>query len=337
MKTKKDIKDIKNKQLDYLMKRGIKNDKGQLENIKNANDLAIKILENEKCREILKISDSDMDTKIDINGNIRYEKTLGNTAKSINNHLHYPDSMSQKYIKAYCIIFDCSADYLLGFIDLPTHENQSVYEITGLDNSTIDELSNLPISEKHIIDAMFGRTSGSMTLIKTIKEMLYYSHPITKNKTYIKLDRGLTTRDKDYEELEHELNNHDVIDIFSYKLSIEMRSIIEVLSMNKELSEEIYQDYKNKFFHKHKKMMSIDELPKIDSNGNFVFPDEIYRMEEKILTRLENRDKKGKIFNYGIDKLRNYSDFIELMRIYRDEKTEEDYLSWLKFIDDKTE
>lgn len=138
MKTKKDIK---NKQLDYLMKRGIKNDKGQLENIENANDLAIKILENEKCREILKISDSDMDTEIDINGNIRYEKTLGNTAKSINNHLHHPDSMSQKYIKAYCIIFDCSADYLLGFIDLPTKEKTDFNKLTGLWDNCMDTLA----------------------------------------------------------------------------------------------------------------------------------------------------------------------------------------------------
>lgn len=71
--------------------------------------------------------------------------------------------------------------------------------------------------------------------------------------------------------------------------------------------------------------MSSDELPKVDSNENFVFPDEIYRIEEKILTRLENRDKKGKHFNYGIDELRNYSDFVRLMRIYRDEKTNISY------------
>lgn len=257
--------------------------------------------------------------------------------KRIDSHLKPNCNPKMEYIKEYCDFFHCSADYLLGYIDFPTKENQSVYEITGLDNSTIDELSNLPISEKHIVDAIFGRTIGSVTLVKTIKEMLYYSHPITKNQTYIKLDKGLTARDKDYEELEHELNNHDVIDILSYKLSLEMRSIIEVLSADKELSEEIYHDYKNKFFYKHKKMMSSDELPKVDSNGNFVFPDEIYRIEEKILTRLENRDKKGKHFNYEIDELRNYSDFVRLMRIYRDEKTKEDYLSWLKFIDDETE
>lgn len=138
MKTKKDIK---NKQLDYLMKRGIKNDKEQLECVKNANDLAIKILENEKCREVLEISDSDMDnTEIDINGNIRYKKTLGNTTKTINNHLNYPDSMSQKYIKAYCIIFDCSVDYLLGFIDLPTHADTDIYKETGLTDDSIAAL-----------------------------------------------------------------------------------------------------------------------------------------------------------------------------------------------------
>ena len=81
-------------------------------------------------------------------------------------------------------------------------ENASIP--TGLDYTTIDELTNLPISEKHIVDAILGRTIISTNLIRIIREILYYSHPITKNQTYIKLDKGLTARDKDYEELEHE-------------------------------------------------------------------------------------------------------------------------------------
>ena len=59
-------------------------------------------------------------------------------------------------------------------------------------------------------------------------------------------------------------------------------------------------------------------------------------MEEKILERLERRDKKGKSFDYGID-IQNYSDFKKCIQQYRLEKTKEDYLSWLEYIDFETE
>lgn len=240
-----------------------------------------------------------------------------------------------------CSLLDCDIDYFITEQTDFRKDLAAAAETTGLDYTTIDELTNLPISEKHIVDAIFGRTIVSTNLIKTIKEMLYYSHPITKNQTYIKLDKGLTARDKDYEELEHELNKNEVIDILSYKLSFEMRKIIESLSNDEKLSNEINQDYKNKFFQKHKKILSVDELPKLmtDDKGNLIIDtdEEIYRIEKKILDRLEKRDKKGRIFDYGIDYLHNYLDFSKIIKQYRIEKTKQDYLSWLKFIDDETE
>lgn len=47
------------------------------------------------------------------------------------------------YIMAYCKYFGCSADYLLGFIDLPTHADTDIYKETGLEKDAINTLSIL--------------------------------------------------------------------------------------------------------------------------------------------------------------------------------------------------
>ncbi len=239
-----------------------------------------------------------------------------------------------------CSFFDCDIEYLITKQDVFSKGIANASEETGLAYTTIDELKSLPISEKHIVDAIWGRTIISTNLIKTIKEMLFYSHPLTRNNSYILLDKSLTARDKDYEQLEIKINENQIIDILSQRLSIEMREIIEALSKDKKLSDEILEDYKNKFFTYHRHVLTAEELPKFitDDNGNLIIDidSQIYRIEEKILDRLERRYKKGKSFDYGIN-IHNYSDFKKCIQKYRVEKTKEDYLSWLKHIDSETE
>lgn len=266
------------------------------------------------------------------------EKKFSNTA---NEWLTGRNLASFDNLLRICSFFDCDIEYFITKQESFSKNISSASEATGLDYATIDRFSKLPISEKHIIDAIFGGSINSIDIIKIIREMLYYSHPITKNRTHITLDKGLTARDKYYDELEHELNNDEVIDILSYKLTNEMRKIIETLSADEKLSSEINQDYQNKFFKKHKKILSDEDLPKlfIDDEGNVVLDLEqtIYDTEQKILNRLEKRDKKGRNFDYGIDGLHNYSDFSKLIKKHREEMTKEDYLKWLNNIDDETE
>ena len=240
-----------------------------------------------------------------------------------------------------CSFFDCDIEYFITKQDVFSKNIADASETTGLSYSTIDEFTNLSISEKHIVDAIFSKTCISSNLIKMIKEMVYYSHPITKNKTYIKLDESLTARDKGYEELEQEINENKVIDILSYKLSLEMRKIIEDLSRDENLSNEINQDYKNKFFKRHKKVLSADELPRFKPNINgeisIDIDYEIDKIEEKILNRLKKRDENKKQYDYGIKDISNYSDFKKMIQEYRLTKNKEDYHSWLKYIDNETE
>lgn len=63
-------------------------------------------------------------------------KELCNDLKSEN-----CNTSKANYIMAYCKYFRCSSDYLLGFIDFPTHAKTDFYEMTGLWDNCIDTLS----------------------------------------------------------------------------------------------------------------------------------------------------------------------------------------------------
>lgn len=251
---------------------------------------------------------------------------------------NYPKRISD--VLALCNALDCDLDYFFSNMNARTHDIEFISKETGLSDITIEEITRLSVSEKHIIDAIFSRNAISINIIKTIQEMLFYSHPLAKNHSYIQLDKSLTARDKDYEQLEMKLNENQIIDILSQRLSIEMRGIIETLSKDKELSDEILEDYRNKFFRYHRRALTAAELPRFttDENGDLIIDieEQIYKTEEKIFKRLESRDKKGKYFDYGINIL-NYSDFKKYVQQYRLEKTKEDYLSWLEHIDFETE
>lgn len=133
MRTKKEVQ---NKRLHYLL--------SEYGNMKSDRELAVKMLQNKECREALNISDHDLDktNRNPQNGLTPYEQTLFNLTRNINNHLHLPDCSTMKaaYIKAYGIFFGCSADYLLGMIDLPTYEKTDFFKLTGLYDNCINTL-----------------------------------------------------------------------------------------------------------------------------------------------------------------------------------------------------
>ncbi len=62
--------------------------------------------------------------------------------RRIHDHLGFSDctNVSVAWIKCYCDFFNCSADYLLGYIDLPTHQNTDVQKVTGLSDDAIKQL-----------------------------------------------------------------------------------------------------------------------------------------------------------------------------------------------------
>lgn len=69
--------------------------------------------------------------------------TIESIRKRIVSHLKPNCNPKMDFIKEYCMFFECEADFLLGYIDFPTKENQGIYETTGLNNTSIATLSSL--------------------------------------------------------------------------------------------------------------------------------------------------------------------------------------------------
>lgn len=67
--------------------------------------------------------------------------TIEGIRKRIASHLKPNCNPKMEFIKEYCDFFHCEADFLLGYIDFPTKENQGIHEITGLNDIAINTLS----------------------------------------------------------------------------------------------------------------------------------------------------------------------------------------------------
>lgn len=72
-------------------------------------------------------------------------KQKNNVARTINEHLKKESAGNVEgyWLKIYCDYFNCSADYLFGYIELPTHEKNNIKNHTGLSDNAIDKLINL--------------------------------------------------------------------------------------------------------------------------------------------------------------------------------------------------
>ncbi len=73
------------------------------------------------------------------NNDYRYAVDI--VRKEVTKNLKDYDCRNSKFLYAYCIMFGCSADYLLEFIDLPTHADTDIHNKTGLTKDAIDILS----------------------------------------------------------------------------------------------------------------------------------------------------------------------------------------------------
>lgn len=69
-------------------------------------------------------------------------KRLDSTRSQIEKHRKVESAadISGKWLKAYCDYFKCSADFLFGYIDLPTHKTTDINKKTGLSKSVIENL-----------------------------------------------------------------------------------------------------------------------------------------------------------------------------------------------------
>lgn len=60
------------------------------------------------------------------------EGLIENTRQKISRDIKNGSPLKVEFLDWYCRFFNCSADYLMGYIDTPTHEEKSMKELTGL-------------------------------------------------------------------------------------------------------------------------------------------------------------------------------------------------------------
>lgn len=84
-----------------------------------------------------------------------YGNAIGAVDKKIQDHLKLDntDKLQGEFAKAYCDFFKCSADYLFGYIEYPTHTTTDICKETGLSESAIKYLQEKSRS-KHYTDIL---------------------------------------------------------------------------------------------------------------------------------------------------------------------------------------
>lgn len=63
------------------------------------------------------------------------EDLIENTRQKISRDIKNGSPLKVEFLDWYCRFFNCSADYLMGYIDTPTYEEKGIQELTGLNGS----------------------------------------------------------------------------------------------------------------------------------------------------------------------------------------------------------
>ena len=78
-----------------------------------------------------------------VNEDMKKRTETARTRIGIHRKTESAENTEGKWLKAYCDYFKCSADYLLGYIDLPTHHETDIAKTIGLSPTAIRTLAGL--------------------------------------------------------------------------------------------------------------------------------------------------------------------------------------------------
>lgn len=79
------------------------------------------------------------------------QETQKAIAQLLKTHLQLAsaETIKGRFLDLYCKLFHCSADYLLGYIDLPTHQDTDLAAHTGLTEKAINKIQQLKRHDKN--------------------------------------------------------------------------------------------------------------------------------------------------------------------------------------------
>lgn len=78
-------------------------------------------------------------------------------------------SLEGKWLKAYCDYFNCSADYLFGYIDLPTHADTDIQKETGLSADSINFLKTHKTIYPPVLNKLLHKANFQYAIFHTGK------------------------------------------------------------------------------------------------------------------------------------------------------------------------
>ena len=112
--------------------------------------------------------------------NSDFKKSCESARSRIENHrkTDFATSIEGKWLKAYCDYFKCSADYLFGYIDYPSHIETDIASVTGLNSTAIKILEKW-----HHIGSLKGQDySWARNCTRAINDLLeediWFSHEV---------------------------------------------------------------------------------------------------------------------------------------------------------------
>lgn len=135
------------------------------------------------------------------------------TADTINKHLADKQLPDRKWIDLYCDFFDCSADYLMGYIDEPTPETTDICGQTGLSETSVNKLIRKKkrnrmysrilswLIEHDTFDTIISRIDGFLQVKWLQAASASEGHPDKK------LDKELTKEEERLFFISHEFTN----------------------------------------------------------------------------------------------------------------------------------
>jgi hypothetical protein len=113
-------------------------------------------------------------------------RAIGAVEKKIQNHLNSDDtrSLQGEFVTAYCNFFGCSADYLFGYIDLPTHSDTNIQNETGLSADSINFLKAHKSIYSSPLNKLLNKENFQYAIFHTGKFWDKLAELSSKEKTY---------------------------------------------------------------------------------------------------------------------------------------------------------
>jgi hypothetical protein len=171
----------------------------------------------------------------------------------------------QEELKAYCLFFNTTADYLLGFTNDRTKNgrNKNVYDFMGLDYRTTDALKRLNSDEKLILDKMVQY--GFLYCLRDVKRLIGYNALQPEIEITLKKEKRADNDEYALEMLDF-LGDNDVSHFFDVAVTDTIKSVIDGISQDEELLKHFHNVNASSAVKKRKVYAS--DLPKLSKKSN---------------------------------------------------------------------